>query len=408
MQITAHTSLDSILKSEDVIGLFMTAADSLRKGCTFPRLNYLRDEIAKPGIKDSLIDGANTMYSNGASVKSSYDTFHTALYNLQESIRTKSINKEKEELTELISKIDKYLIELEADYDAIISSMNSEEDPVELQRLEQQASRKKQSIITYEDKRTDANTRLTALGGTYTATETPTNENGSDTSSLSHGQHTEYSITRGDSVVIDGQQYTFEFLGIDQNGDKRAYYSDGNGNVFYIDSNGNRTDTEYNAITGFAHHVSIGEEIMLYHSYQTSEENASQLNLPRADAITPPSGDNTEIMDADMMDIYVDYGNPNTADVTHVNNSTELHEAAANHAPVITVDATQLEDNQKWWQNLLSGSNDVDAGEGASQITLVYNEGTGMYYPLNSDGSYEMDMYCELTPEKLQSFTIEN
>ena len=31
-----------------------------------------------------------------------------------------------------------------------------------------------------------------------------------------------------------------------------------------------------------------------------------------------------------------------------------------------------------------------------------------MYYPLNSDGSYEMDMYCELTPEKLQSFTIEN
>jgi hypothetical protein len=285
--------------------------------------------------------------------------------------------------------------------------MNSEEDPVELQRLEQKASRKKQTILTYEDKRTKANTRLAGLGGTYAGTETPTNENTSDSGSLSHGQHTEYSITRGDSVVIDGQQYTFEFLGIDQNGDKRAYYSDGNGNVFYIDSNGNRTDTEYNAITGFAHHVSIGEEIMLYHSYQTSEENASQLNLPRADAITPPSGDNTEIMDADMMDIYVDYGNPNTADVTHVNNSTELHEAAANHAPVITVDATQLEDNQKWWQNW-GKSNDVDANEGATQITLVYNEGTGMYYPLNNDGSYEMDMYCELTPEKLQSFTIEN
>ena len=58
-------------------------------------------------------------------------------------------------------------------------------------------------------------------------------------------------------------------------------------------------------------------------------------------------------------------------------------------------------------QFLLSGSSDVEANEGTSQITLVYNESTGSYFPMDSTGGYEVSFYVDLTPEKLQNFTIE-
>ena len=49
----------------------------------------------------------------------------------------------------------------------------------------------------------------------------------------------------------------------------------------------------------------------------------------------------------------------------------------------------------------------MNANEGETTITLVYNDTTGMYYQMDSNGGYTMDMYAELTPEKLQSFTLE-
>ena len=55
----------------------------------------------------------------------------------------------------------------------------------------------------------------------------------------------------------------------------------------------------------------------------------------------------------------------------------------------------------------MSGSSDVEANEGTSQITLVYNESTGSYFPMDSTGGYEVSFYVDLTPEKLQNFTIE-
>lgn len=174
MDIDAHTNLDKILKSEDVINIFMTAADSVRKDCTFPRVNYLRDEMNKSAIRDAQIDGEKLLYSGGSQVKSSYDDFHLALYELQTSIESKAVKKEQDELNELISAVTTYLSTLQSEYDSIIRKMESEEDPVELQRLEQSAYRKKTRIGTYEAKKNSAVTRLKALGGTYEEPSAPT------------------------------------------------------------------------------------------------------------------------------------------------------------------------------------------------------------------------------------------
>lgn len=420
MEITHDTELSEILNHTDVAAITSTM-NSIRS-TTQPRREAIWAVRDTDAIKNGLVDGQNIMFTTANAVDNDYGVFHDSLETLIKSISETARAKEEEELNELIKAIDKqveHLKTLRTGRQTELRYVTPDDKEVE-EELRALIAQYNSQITSYEDKKDQAIARLSALGIVYQdPNEQPQEETKDEPDSakpeeplppeeLSHDGHTEYKLTTGDEVVIDGQQCTFEFLAVDLNGNKRAYYADGDGNVFYIDSNGNRTDTEYNAVFGYAHHVTANEDLMLYQSYQTSNENASQMHLPSPDTITTPTGEYVDVIDPNDIDTYVDYGQPNTADVTHANNSTELHEAAANHAPVITVDATQLEDNQSGWQNFIGGSNDVDANEGATQITLVYNETTGKYYPLNNDGTYEMDMYCELTPEKLQSFTIEN
>ena len=236
----------------------------------------------------------------------------------------------------------------------------------------------------------------------YQPSESDETDTSPNASGLSHEQHTEYNISSGDTFTMNGQQYEFLWAGKDADGNVYQFVFDENYCIMAIGPDGTMTDTGIRQCDPYGTRLVEQYQTMeFYDSYSTNNANAAALGLPPQDSITPGESGYEPT-------VCVDYGEVNPADVTHANNSTELHDAAANHAPVITIDATQLEDNQKWWQNLLGGSNDVDAYSGSSQITLVYNESTGMYYPMDNNGYYHMDMYCELTPEKLQNYTIEN
>ena len=169
MEITCDTRLSDLVNSKTIIDNFMAEADSLRKDCTFPRVTYLRDETGKAAIRDGIIAGKNDMYSSGQSVKSAYDTFHYALYELQEFIRTTAQNKEKSELKDLIDKVTKKITNLEDDKDDYVRKKKAEEDEAKKSEYQSEINDLNRHIESYQHKKDLAIARLGRLGEEYVA-----------------------------------------------------------------------------------------------------------------------------------------------------------------------------------------------------------------------------------------------
>ena len=162
--------------------------------------------------------------------------------------------------------------------------------------------------------------------------------------------------------------------------------------------------------TGIYNYESYGAQLEnqypmnFYSSLSTSEANASELGLPDKSTITHTEGNE------EYEDVYVDYGAIQPGEVTQVINSNELHEAVMDPQsnPIITMNATGLEDNKNFIQWLIDGDEDISANRGSPQITLIYDNNTGKYYPLDYLGGYTVDYTEGLTPQELQKFTINN
>lgn len=402
MTITCDTSLDAILDHTKVDSIVLTSGSDIRK-ITSKRMQVVGAEIRTDAIKNGLIDGSNVMYTKGSEVKSGFATFHLSLCDLESEIKSKAKLKETEELEALVKAIDSKLSDLYDEETRLKNKLETLEDgSTEEEKASDRLSTVKGEIIKYEDKKTQANARLKKLGVNPASTDT--SQDSPETTSaagMTHQQHTEYSIVKGDSFNMNGKTYEFFATGKSADGTTYMFVSGEDDKVYLLGADGTLTATEYNSYSPIDNLLHEYPDVTsLYTAYTTNGENAAALGLPSQDSITPI----TETWDSD---VYVDYGQPNPADVVHVTNSADLHEAAANCAPVITIDATKLEDNQNILQFLLSGSSDVEANEGTSQITLVYNESTGSYFPMDSTGGYEVSFYVDLTPEKLQNFTIE-
>lgn len=401
MTITCDTSLDAILDHTKVDSIVLTSGSDIRK-ITSKRMQVVGAEIRTDAIKNGLIDGSNVMFTKGSEVKDGFATFHLSLCDLESEIKSKAKLKETEELEDLVKAIDLKLSDLYDEETGLKNKLETLEDgSIEEEKASERLSTVKGDIRKYEDKKTQANARLKKLGVNPASADT--SQDSPETTSaagMTHQQHTEYSIVHGDSFNMNGKTYEFYATGKSADGTTYMFVSGEDGTVYLLGADGTLTATDHNSFSPMIHLQDEYPDVPLYTAYTTNSENAAALGLPSQENITPTP----ETWDSD---VYVDYGQPNPEDVVHVSNSVDLHEAAANHAPVITIDATKLEDNQNLWQYIMSGSSDVEANEGTSQITLVYNESTGSYFPMDSTGGYEVSFYVDLTPEKLQNFTIE-
>lgn len=407
MTITCDTSLDSILNYDTVNDILKTAGSNIRD-CTRPRRFNVGREIETDGIKNAEIDSTNPLYEKGSEVYKALGTFHTSLCDLESQIRKKTKAQEILELETLVAAIDTKINALDAEYDSLSYQIDHEEDPEEAARLEKKATRIYNSINSYKAKRKTAVERMKSRGSVYDIPEPDTDATtaGSNPTGLTHEQHTDYTLQRGQMVNIDGEVYTVEWIAKDANGNHFVYYANEYGQIHIMGSDGQMTATEYNSFSPYLLHISTTNDTGLefYNNYSTNSENAAQLGLPPSDTIAqdPTQGE----IDHSLDTTYVNYGTPNPENVTNVTSAEGLQTAAAAHAPVITIDTTKLEDNQTFLQNLGNGGLDMNANEGETTITLVYNGTTGMYYQMDQNGGYTMDMYGELTPEKLQSFTL--
>ena len=406
MVITAQTNLSEIVNSKKIVDTFTSTTNSVKTDCTMPRLNNIGTEI-----KDAKIAGKNDMYSSGKNVKSAYEGFHSALTSLQDSVKTASINKEISELQELIKQVTKKIDDLEDDKDYYSRKKKYTDDEEEIEEYQQKIRDINRSLESYRKKKDQAIARLGRLGEEYVE-EVPTSSSGAldSTAGLTHAQHTEYSISMGEMVMINGQTYIFQTYAVDQDGNAFTYYSDQNGVLHVMDAQGNFTQTEYFEWQPFRLWLAtdIDNEGVYYYtmnSITTNNETAAEMGLPPSDIFV--QGPQQTVYDTSMMETVVFYGEPNPNDVTTVSSSDALIAAANEHAPVIKVDAEMLDDNKSGWRKILTINDDVYANE-TNGITLVYDSSKGMYYPLDQYGNYAKDSsdIGGYTPEYLQQFTV--
>ena len=404
MTITYHTNLSDIVDSETIVNNFIGAMSALRNDCTFPRVAYLRDELAKPAISGALIAGKNDLLTGGRNVQTAYGTFHKALAELQTSIKSAAINQEKTELKDLIDKVTKKIDSLEDDIDDYNRKIKYEEDEEKIADYRQMIRDIRRTKSGYESKKEAAIARLNKLGEEYVSTAGAggtTDEQ--DQSTLSHTQHSTYKITEGDTISLNGTTYEFWRVGKTEDGTTYMFYkAAGSNEVFLIDAEGNVTPTGHHSDFPI---FNLYDEYPceFYTQLATSDDTAAQMGLPPKDQI----GRRDETLFWGEPDTYVQYGEPNPSDVAQVTTTAELHQAVADGSPVIVIDATHLEDNQSTLEYFLSGSQDVSAIDGSGSITLVYDQLSGKYYPMDANGGFAIDYYVDLTPEKLSKFTID-
>ena len=374
MTITYHTNLSDIVDSETIVNNFIGAMSTLRNDCTFPRITYLRDELAKPALSGAVIAGKNDLLTAGRNVQAAYGDFHEALAGLQDSIKSTAIYKEKTELKDLIDKVTKKINSLEDDIDDYDRKIKYEEDEEKIADYRQKIRDIRRTKSGYESKKEAAIERLNKLGEEYVSTAaaggTPDEQ---DQSALSHTQHSTYKITEGDTISLNGTTYEFWRVGKAEDGTTYMFYkAAGSNEVFLIDSEGNVTPTGFykgDNIYGLIDNYPCE----LYTQLATSDDTAAQMGLPPKEQI----GRRDETLFWGDPDTYVQYGEPNPSDVAQVSTTNELHQAVADGKPVIEIDATHLEDNQGWLEFVLSGSQDVSAVGDSGKITLVYDQLSG-------------------------------
>lgn len=212
-------------------------------------------------------------------------------------------------------------------------------------------------------------------------------------------QYNEYSIKEGDTVTIDGNNYVLLKIGIDDDGAAHTFYTGPNNNIYSMGPDGKMTDTNvatYSDPNMTINYIENDTGYSLFSSYETTNANAQQSGLPTQSSITPGAPLNY------VPETYVDYGNPSTSDITYVTSTEELQQAVDNLAPVISVDATEIESNSGIFSNI----RDIKANKGETSILFVLNAETGEYCNLDSNGGFTKG-YGNYRPEDMLKFTIE-
>lgn len=167
MEITCDTKLSEILLSRNVTNTFNNAASGVKDDCTMPRQNVIGTEIEKTAIKDTKISGGGEMYSAGVNVKSSYESFHASLSELQSAISTAAVNQEILELRDLISKVTTKINNLEDDKDDYERKKKAEEDEAKKSEYQSKINNLNRHIESYQHKKDLATARLGRLGEEY-------------------------------------------------------------------------------------------------------------------------------------------------------------------------------------------------------------------------------------------------
>lgn len=409
MTITCDTSLEEILDYNTVTSIVSEDFKAIRD-VTLPRRTTINREIETDAIKNGKIAGETLMYTKGKEVYELYGIFHTSLAELETRIKTKTREKEIEELTELVKAINEKIDDLNGEKNSIANKIKQTPEGDEKNALINQSRNISLTIKGYAYKKQQASARIKNRGGaTETAEPSEEAEPGPSSGGLTLAERTEYTIKTGDMVKMDdGNEYEFLMAGRDEHGKTYTFYIGQEDHCIYaVDSEGNRTKTEFNESDPYGIRIQEKYEgMVLYDQITTSNTEAAKMRLPAQKNITAAKLDAEQSYD--ISDIYVQYGELSSTEVTHVTSSKDLHQAAMEQQPVITIDATKLEDNQNFFQNLTGPSNDITVNSGSNQITLIYDANTGMYYNMDQNGGYEINSYNGITPQELQKFTIEN
>lgn len=161
MEITCETKLENILNSQNVEEILTFSAEIQR--LTEPRAQNLAVQLQKDAIINAVINDENILYLTGEKVTGLYNTFHTELASLIDEIRSKSINKEREELGDLLEALNKKINNLEDENRRLARKIDAATIESEASKLEQSSNRIYGQIKSYKEKRTEVMKRLNCI-----------------------------------------------------------------------------------------------------------------------------------------------------------------------------------------------------------------------------------------------------
>ncbi len=199
-----------------------------------------------------------------------------------------------------------------------------------------------------------------------------------------------YFIQRGDTCIVHGQEVKFFARDGSYN-----YYVDANGNIL-IDADGGLRSLDCNENTFNINYLKDLEG-GFYGAITTTQSGASSMGLP-----TEVTGSNTSYDMYSSPDEYVD---PATISLENArtyttNNGFSEDLLSGEDLPEVLVFDHNL-DGPGWGfahPDIKTASN--------GQVTLVYDERSGMYYQLDDSGTYIRDAYG-YTPEDLAKYDVE-
>lgn len=220
-------------------------------------------------------------------------------------------------------------------------------------------------------------------GGTGTAAAN--SGAGTGTTGVTTASGSEYFIQRGDKCTVDGKNVSF-------------YGRDGSYN-YYLDENGMVCVEENGRLYDLVNENSFNINYLKdldggwYGAVNSSNADAAQMGLPESSGITPS---NTPYDEYGMRE-FVKYGDVDESQAVYPTINESFSDAVNQHQPVIKV----AHDVDVPW---VHGS-DIEVDD-TGYVTLIFDDRSGKYYRLESDGTYERDMYG-YDPSELSDWSIE-
>ncbi len=224
-------------------------------------------------------------------------------------------------------------------------------------------------------------------GGTGTAAANTGTGTGAGAGTISGtvASGSEYFIQRGDKCTVDGRNVSF-------------YGRDGSYN-YYLDENGMVCVEENGRLYDLVNENSFNINYLKdldggwYGAVSSSNADAAQMGLPESSGITPSDASYAEY----GMSEFVKYGDVDESQAVYPTINESFSDAVNQHQPVIKV----AHDVDVPW---VHGS-DIEVDD-TGYVTLIFDERSGKYYRLESDGTYERNMYG-YDPKELSGWSIE-